>query len=296
MPNVTLSCITWVLVPRLPSSTTYCKFFYILCQSLIYLIAVLLTYTTHSEGADEFQVLPTFGVIPPFTTEMPFSYDKIVPNFNPMMLLHGEQYLEVRKYPVPTSGRLISRGQLLEVVDKGNASIVRTGVTTKHAETGEDIFYNEMSVFIRGAGGFEGTKKAADRGAATAANKPPARAADHVVEELVKPDQAAIYRLSGDYNPLHVDPSFAKMGGFKAPILHGLCSFGIAGKAIYDKYGPFKNVKVRFAGPVIPGQTIITEMWREGNKVTFQCKVKETGKPAIAGAAAELIGDDKSKI
>src|SRR5687768_7305512 len=98
------------------------------------------------------------------------------------------------------------------------------------------------------------------------------------------------------------------MGGFKAPILHGLCSFGFAGKAVYDRYvttepssfspdpkltldrfGAFKNIKVRFAGPVIPGQTLVTEMWRDGKKVLFQTKVKETGKLAIAGAAAELM-------
>ncbi|KAM0197628.1 hypothetical protein ACHAPA_002715 [Fusarium lateritium] len=248
------------------------------------------------EGADDFQVIPTFGVIPPFNTEMPFEFDNIVPNFSPMMLLHGEQYLEIRKFPIPTNARLVSRGRLLEVVDKGNASIARSSTTTVDANTGEDIFYNEASVFLRGAGGWGGPKRGADRGASTAANKPPARAPDVVVEETTSDDQAAIYRLSGDYNPLHIDPAFAKVGGFKAPILHGLCSFGIAGKAVYERFGPFKNIKVRFAGVVIPGQTIVTEMWREGNKVIFQSKVKETGKPAIAGAAAELRTDGKSKL
>lgn len=90
-------------------------------------------------------------------------------------------------------------------------------------------------------------------------------------------------------SPLHVDPSFAKMGGFKQPILHGLCFMGIASKAVYEKFGAFKNVKVRFAGSVFPGQTLVTEMWKEGGKVIFQTKVKETGKLAISGAAAELV-------
>lgn len=248
------------------------------------------------EGAEDFQVLPTFGVIPPFNAEMPFDYDSIVPNFNPMMLLHGEQYLEVRKWPLPTAANLTSRAKLLEVVDKGSAAILKNGITTVLAETGEEVFYNEMTVFLRGCGGFGGQKKGADRGPATAPNAPPKRHPDVVVEEATSEDQAAIYRLSGDYNPLHVDPAFAKMGGFKAPILHGLCTFGFAGKAVYDKFGAFKNIKVRFAGPVIPGQTLITEMWKDGNKVTFQVKVKETGKMAIAGAAAELMGEEKSKI
>ncbi|KAK3390847.1 hypothetical protein B0H63DRAFT_466617 [Podospora didyma] len=241
------------------------------------------------EGNDEFQVIPTFGVIPPFDAEMPYNMDDVVPNFSPMMLLHGEQYLEIKKYPIPTSARLISKGKLLEVVDKGNAAVVKNAVTTVNAETGEELFYNEMTVFLRGCGGFEGQKKPADRGASTAANKPPNRMPDVVVEEKTTEEQAALYRLSGDYNPLHVDPAFAKMGGFKQPILHGLCFFGIAGKAVYEKFGKFKNIKVRFAGTVMPGQTLVTEMWKEGNKVIFQTKVKETGKLAIGGAAAELL-------
>ncbi|KAL6881350.1 NAD(P)-binding protein [Trichoderma novae-zelandiae] len=241
------------------------------------------------EGAEDFQPLPTFGVIPPFSAETPFDYDALVPNFSPMMLLHGEQYLEIRKFPLPTSGRLVSRARLLEVVDKGSAAIVKTGTTTVNAETGEDVFYNEMTVFLRGAGGFGGARRGSDRGPATAANEPPPRAPDAVVETATGEDQAAVYRLSGDYNPLHIDPGFARMGGFKAPILHGLCTFGIAGKAVYDRFGRFRNVKVRFAGPVVPGQTVVTEMWREGGRVVFQCRVKETGKMAIGGAAAELV-------
>ena len=116
-----------------------------------------------------------------------------------MMLLHGEQYLEVRKWPLPTSAKLISKAKLLEVVDKGSAAIVKNGITTVNAENGEDVFYNEMTVFLRGSGGFDGQKKGKDRGASTAANKPPSRAPDVVVEEATSPDQAAVYRLSGDY-------------------------------------------------------------------------------------------------
>ena len=152
-----------------------------------------------SEGADDFQVVPTWGVIPQFDAELPCNFDQLVPNFSPMMLLHGEQYLEVRKYPVPTSGTLVSRAKVLEVVDKGSAAIVKTSVTTVEKATGEDVFYNEVTVFLRGCGGFGGQKKPADRGASTAPNKPPARAPDVVVEEKTTEEQAAIYRLSGDY-------------------------------------------------------------------------------------------------
>jgi multifunctional beta-oxidation protein len=242
------------------------------------------------ENHDSFQVLPTFGVIPPFNAVAPFSMSDVVPNFSPMMLLHGEQFLEIRKFPIPTEAKLVSYPKLIEVVDKGAAGVIVTGTTTKDANTGEDIFYNESTVFIRGAGGFGGAKKGGDRGAATTIHKPPQRAPDSVVEEKTTQEQAALYRLSGDRNPLHIDPEFSKVGGFDVPILHGLCFFGISGKHVLQTYGAFKNVKVRFAGTVLPGQTLVTEMWKVGNKVVFQTKVKETGKLAISGAGAELLG------
>lgn len=248
------------------------------------------------EGNDDFQVLPSFGVIPFFSAVAPFSMDEIVPNFSPMMLLHGEQYLEVRKFPIPTKAKTLSYPQLVEVVDKGKAAVVVTGVVTKDANTGEDLFYNESTVFIRGSGDFNGPKKGANRGRATTIYQPPKRAPDAVSEEKTTEDSAALYRLNGDRNPLHIDPEFSKVGGFKDPILHGLCFFGFSAKHIVENFGLYKNIKVRFAGVVIPGQTLITEMWKEGNTVIFQTKVKETGKLCIAGAGAELLGQPKPKL
>ena len=241
------------------------------------------------ENSDSFQVLPTFGVVPPFGAEIPWNVDDILPNFSPMMLLHGEQYLEIRKFPIPTSATLVSHPKLVEVVDKGKSAIMVSGSTTKNAATGEDIFYNESSVFIRGSGSFGGPSKGTNRGAATAVHQPPKRKPDTTIEEATTPDQAALYRLNGDRNPLHIDPEFSKVGGFKTPILHGLCFFGISGKHVFQTYGPYKNIKVRFAGTVLPGQTLRTEMWKEGNKVVFQTTVVETGKLCIAGAGAELM-------
>ncbi|THZ02967.1 multifunctional beta-oxidation protein-like protein [Aureobasidium pullulans] len=249
------------------------------------------------EGDDNFQVIPTFGVIPPFNASSPFSFDEIVPNFSPNMLLHGEQFLEIKTFPIPTEATLVAYPKLVEVVDKGNAGVVTYGSTTKDKNTGKELFYNESTVFIRGSGGFGGPKKGTDRGAATRIYKAPERKPDAVVEEKTSEDQAAIYRLSGDRNPLHIDPEFSKVGGFKTPILHGLCFFGFAGKAVLQTYGEFKNVKVRFAGVVLPGQTLVTEMWKEGNVVVFQTKVKETGKLCISGAGAELRNaSPKSKL
>ncbi|KAJ5659249.1 Peroxisomal hydratase-dehydrogenase-epimerase [Penicillium longicatenatum] len=250
------------------------------------------------ENHEQFQALPSFGVVPWFNTAVPWSFDDIVKNFSPMMLLHGEQYMEVRKYPIPTTVKTLTYPKLIDVVDKGNAALVVSGFTTKDATTGEDLFYNESTVFIRGSGGFGGSPKptAVRPKAATAAYKPPQRKADTVVEEKTSEDQAALYRLNGDYNPLHIDPEFSKVGGFKTPILHGLCSLGVAAKSVFTKYGAYKNLKVRFAGVVLPGQTLRTEMWKEGNTVLFQATVVETGKPAITGAGAELLEGAKAKL
>jgi multifunctional beta-oxidation protein len=206
------------------------------------------------------------------------------------MLLHGEQFLEIRKFPIPTEAKLIAVPKLVEVVDKGAAGLVVYGSVTKDAKTGEEIFYNESTVFIRGSGNFGGNKKGGERGASTKIHTPPKRTPDSTVEEKTSEEQAALYRLSGDLNPLHIDPQFSKVGGFAVPILHGLCSFGISGKHVLQTYGPFKNIKVRFAGVVLPGQTLVTEMWKSGNTVLFQTRVKETGKLAISGAGAELLG------
>ncbi|KAI5288673.1 bifunctional hydroxyacyl-CoA dehydrogenase/enoyl-CoA hydratase fox2 [Ascosphaera aggregata] len=252
------------------------------------------------ENNENFQVLPTFGVLPWFNASMPFSFDHLVKNFSPMMLLHGEQYLEVHKYPIPTAAETLTYPKLIDVIDKGTAAIVVTGFETKDAKTGELVFYNESTIFIRGSGGFGGSRKpvTARAAAAVAANKiPGGRAADAVFEEKTFEDQAALYRLNGDRNPLHIDPEFSKVGGFETPILHGLASLGVTGKHLFKQYGPFKNIKARFAGVVLPGQTLRTELWKEGNnKVLFQTTVVETGKMAIVGGGAELLGTPVSKL
>lgn len=152
---------------------------------------------------------------------MPFSFDDVLPNFDPRMLLHGEQYLEIKSFPIPTEAESIAHPKLVEVVDKGNAGIIAYGSTTKDKKTGKELFYNESTVFVRGSGGFGGPAKGTDRGPATRIYKMPSRKPDAVVEEKTTEEQAAIYRLSGDRNPLHIDPEFSKVGGFKEPILHG---------------------------------------------------------------------------
>ncbi len=139
---------------------------------------------------------------------------------------------------------------------------------------------NQFVIFLVGQGNFGG-KRDTDKLYKVNTVKQ-TRTPDRVVQEKTTLDQAALYRLNGDYNPLHIDPEFAAMGGFNKPILHGLCSFGLAVKHVLQAYCNndvtcFKAVKARFAKPVLPGQTLQTNMWleKEGNgyRVNFECKV-----------------------
>ena len=250
------------------------------------------------ENHNDFGPVPSFGVVPFYT--VPFDYGKYLPNFNPMMLLHGEQYLEVLKWPIPSSATLETSSQVLDVIDKGKASIIATGYTTKDRANGESIFYNVASMFVRGSGGLTGeyARKYPGLGskpAATASNKPPARAPDYIVDFKVGPHQAALYRLSGDYNPLHIDKDFAAVGNFPRPILHGLCTMGISTRLLVDKFGILKNVKVRFTGHVFPGETLRVQAWKQNKKVIFETLVVERNTKAISAAAIELASD-KSKL
>lgn len=203
------------------------------------------------EANEKFCAVPTFGVVPAFAYQadnIPFS--EFLPDFNPMMLVHGEQYLEICK-PLATAGTLSQTGSIVDILDKGKGASVIMRVVSKDSK-GEVVTKNEFTFYIRGMGGFGGVKDS-DRGAATAANEPPKRPADFIVREKTSADQAALYRLSGDYNPLHIDPQMSAMGGFEVPILHGLCTYGIAGKHIFQKYGDYSSIKARFAGHVFPG-------------------------------------------
>lgn len=250
------------------------------------------------ENNADFKPIPTFAVTPPFSMMLTFPMNEVVGDFNPMMLLHGEQYLEFKK-PLPNEGTLTNEMKVVDVVDKGKGVVLVLGVTSKDA-SGDVVCYNEFSNFIRGVKGV-GNKKGKDRGAATANVSPPSRAPDVVVEEKTDESQAALYRLSGDYNPLHIDPEMSAMGGFDVPILHGLCTFGIAGKHVFKHFcgndsKKFKSIKARFAKHVFPGETLRTEMWKEGSTVIFQVRVLERDVLAITNAAVQLNMTQQSKL
>jgi acyl dehydratase len=239
-----------------------------------------------NENNSNFRALPTFGVIWALNYQTShIDFARFLPGFNPMMLLHGEQYLEIHR-PFPVNGKVVQKGEVVEILDKGKAASVVMKVTSR-SEKGDLLSISESTMFIRGIGGFGGPKSS-DRGDSTATNEPPNRPPDFVVIEKTNAEQAALYRLSGDFNPLHIDPEMSSMGGFKVPILHGLCTFGIAAKHILEKYGDFKNIKARFSKHVFPGETLETNMWKEGDRVVFIVKVVERNEIAISNAAVVL--------
>ncbi len=228
------------------------------------------------------KVLPTFAVIPAFPGLMGLTQ---AVEINPVMILHGEQSIKLNK-PILVKGKLTTSGKVTGVYDKGKGALVVIESETKD-EQGAALFVNTASVFVRGAGGFGG-----ERGP-EAGNKPPDRAPDKTVEMQTLPTQAMIYRLSGDRNPLHVDPAFAKMAGYDTPILHGLCTLGHAGRAVLGTYcdndpARMTGLEVRFSGVVFPGDSIITEMWDEGGgRIVLQAKTQR-GDVVISNASATV--------
>lgn len=232
----------------------------------------------------DLRVLPTFAVVPAFPAM--FTIGGAM-NVNPMMILHGEQRIELAG-PIPTRAKVVSQPQVVALYDKVKGAVVVVDVETRD-DKGALLFKNTFTVFARGEGGFGG-----DRGPAGAKNEPPSRAPDAVEEMKTAEHQALLYRLSGDTNPLHADPDMAALGGYPKPILHGLCTFGHVGRAILHRFcesdpARFKDFEVRFSGVVYPGETIVTEMWRESpTRVVVQAKTRERGDVVLSSAAATI--------
>lgn len=232
------------------------------------------------------QVLPTFAVVAPtlHETEPPrVSYPGI--EIELAKVLHGTQKIEAHR-PLPSSGKARATVRVADVWDKGSAAIVVTETLVRDLDD-EPLWTATSSIFARGEGGFGG-----ERGPSSTASAPD-REPDSVIYTQTLPQQALLYRLLGDRNPLHSDPEFAKNAGFPAPILHGLATYGIVCKALVDELldGDVTRVRsfgVRFTGVVFPGETLRTEAWREGERFLVRTTVRDRDDaPALSDA--ELV-------
>ena len=219
--------------------------------------------TENSNGVDQ-KVLPTFAVI----IGAGGGAMRNVGSFNPAMLVHGEQAIDLHR-PIPVEGTVRVTSTITGVYDKGSGAVIATESEAVAAGSGESMFTTRSSVFIRGEGGFGG-----DRGPSEKVEFPD-RAPDHSVTYATRSDQALLYRLSGDRNPLHSDPKFAEMASFPKPILHGLCTYGFTGRALLHTLcgsdpSRFKGIEGRFSKPVFPGQDLTVDMWVDGNTALFR--------------------------
>lgn len=246
------------------------------------------------EGDPNFAAIPTFAVIPAFVIMMDTRMADYVNGFNPTMLLHGEHYLELPSL-IPVEGTLRSERRVLQVLPKGKSGCIVVLQLKTMDEGGNTVAINEGTIFLRGATPKQQINQASERQPlATYSVTIPDRQPDRVISQKIPSNQAAIYRLSGDYNPLHIDRAFAQMGGFPRPILHGLCTYGHAAKHVLkafanDDPARFKAIKARFTKHVFPGETIQTEMWRiDQNKIAFQVRALERNEIVIGNAFVEL--------
>ena len=223
-----------------------------------------LQYTTENTKDLPQKVLPTFAVIVG-GGGVPMA---AAGSFNPALMVHGEQGIELLG-EIPPAGEIESVGEITGIYDKGSAAVLAFSSESKNVETGEVLLRTSSTLFCRGEGGFGG-----DRGSSEKIEFPGSDP-DHTVTYKTREDQALTYRLCGDRNPLHSDPSFAAMGGFDRPILHGLCSYGFTGRALLHclcsgDASKFKSMNARFSKPVMPGDALTISMWVDGSTALFR--------------------------
>ncbi len=216
----------------------------------------------------------------PLLKDCGYDYTKVV---------HGEQRLTLFR-PLEPEGELIADSRVVEAYDKGpgKGAVIYTEIAARSAKDGKPVFTNVSTTFARGDGGFGGPN-----GSGPEPHKLPDRKPDLSVPLETRKDQALLYRLSGDRNPLHADPELAKRVGFPVPILHGLCTYGTTCRAVLQSVCKYDHTKitgfdVRFSSPVYPGETIITDIWQDGKIVSFRARLKERDVTVINNGKCTL--------
>jgi acyl dehydratase len=251
-------------------------------DALLYAIAVgaglgdplrELEFTTENSAGIEQQVLPTFGVL-----VARGGAGRSLGDFDRARLVHAEQAFELHR-PLPVAGTARTTSTVTGIYDKGSGALVVTQSVAVDAGTGDPLVTSTGSAFISGEGGFGGERGPRD------VWERPEREPDLRVEEQTRPEQALLYRLTGDRNPLHTDPKFAARGGFSVPILHGMCTYGMTGRALLHALcdsdpARFGSMSGRFTRPVLPGETLVVSIWREDGGALFQT-AKQDGTVVI---------------
>ena len=226
-----------------------------------------LPFTTENTQNTPQVVFPTFAVVAGSgTASAGASAMSQIGSFNWALLVHGSQAITLHR-PIPVEAQATTQDKVVAMYDKGKAAVVVMENEVKSSD-GEPLWSTRSAVFIRGEGGWGG-----DRGPRGPQNEPPADTApSHEITLQTSPDQAFVYRLSGDRNPLHTDPAFAALGGFDRPILHGLCTYGFTGRALLGALADndvtrFHHIEGRFSSPVMPGDALTVRIWRTDHGV-----------------------------
>ena len=238
-----------------------------------------LEFTTENTDGTSLVVLPTFANIITRVARAPMG------DYDMTKLVHASQAMELHR-PIPTVGRAIVTPTVISMFDKGNSALVTNEQVAVDAETGEAIATTRQTVFIRGAGGFGGPRGGSE------SLPVPERAPDVERTVHVRPEQALIYRLTGDRNPLHSNPVFAQRGGFARPILHGMCTYGFTGRVLMREFGGsnppgMTSMSARFTRPVAPPAELTVQMWSEPEGVRF--RTLEHGEPVIDAGNATFV-------
>jgi acyl dehydratase len=229
-----------------------------------------LAFTTENCQGVEQQVLPTYGVLIAQARS-----GRSLGDFDRAMLVHAEQSVELHQ-PLPVAGTARTVSTVTGMYDKGSGALVVAENVAVDATTGRPLVTTRGGTFIRGEGGFGGPRGDSDPWSA------PEREPDHRVVYATRPEQALVYRLSGDRNPLHVDPAFAARGGFARPILHGLCTYGVTGRALLHVLcgsdpSRFRSMSGRFSRPVLPGDSLVISIWVDpaGDSALFRTALED---------------------
>ena len=259
-------------------------------DSMLYALGVGLGHDPMNEDELAFVYEKKLKVLPTMATVLGYGVSWArEAGIDQLRVVNGEQGFTLHK-PLQPEGTVVGHSRIIEVIDKGagKGALILSERKISDKATGELIATVTQTAFCRGDGGFGGPPRTSP-----APHQIPDRAPELVCDLPTRPEMALIYRLSGDYNPLHAEPSFAKAAGFERPILHGLGTFGVSGHAVLKTlcgYDPNRLVAFagRFSAPVFPGETIRTEMWRDGPVVSFRARVLERDVVAINHGRAEI--------